>query len=183
MLILTERFKEEIIMEKIIKEKISAETDKRDLDALANELTYRKYIMGRVNLTKLFPDISTMDYLALRGISKLSERDGNRDKIYLQDIASDLKLPMCRVSEMIQLLKDKGIVIWTHDGDGSDGTYIKLTENGKNIMARQQEILGSYYKNVIEKFGREDFVEMLQMLARLEKIMDEEAKRLNRKED
>lgn len=172
------RFKEVIDMEKTF-----AEIDKKEFHALANELTYRKYTMGRVNLTKLFPDISTMDYLALWVISRLSEKEGNGDKVYLQDIAADLKLPMSRVSEMMQTLKDKGVLIWTHDGDGSDGTYVKLTENGKNIMMKEQGVLGSYYKNVIGKFGREDFVQMLQMLARLEKIMDEEAKTLNVEEE
>ena len=44
-------------------------------------------------------------------------------------------------------------------------------------MKKQQEILGSYYRNVIEEFGKEEFVSMLQMFARLERIMDEESEK------
>ncbi len=153
------------------------EVDRKEFNELASEITYRRYMMDKVNLTKIFPDISTMDYIALWVISRLAEKKPDIDKIYLQDIAADLKVPMNRVSEMIQKLRDKGVLIWTHDGDGSEGTYVKLTESGQEVMKKQQEILGSYYRNVIEEFGKEEFVRMLQMLARLERIMNEESEK------
>ena len=158
-------------------EKPITEVDRKEFNELASEITYRRYMMDKVNLTKIFPDISTMDYIALWVISRLAEKKPDSDKIYLQDIAADLKVPMNRVSEMIQKLRDKGVLIWTHDGDGSEGTYVKLTASGQEAMKKQQEILGSYYRNVIEKFGKEEFVRMLQMLARLERIMDEESEK------
>ena len=158
-------------------EKPITEVDRKEFNELASEITYRRYMMDKVNLTKIFPDISTMDYIALWVISRLAEKKPDSDKIYLQDIAADLKVPMNRVSEMIQKLRDKGVLIWTHDGDGSEGTYVKLTASGREAMKKQQEILGSYYRNVIEKFGKEEFVRMLQMLARLERIMDEESEK------
>ena len=153
------------------------EADRKEFNELASEITYRRYMMDKVNLTKIFPDISTMDYIALWVISRLAEKKPDIDKIYLQDIAADLKVPMNRVSEMIQKLRDKGVLIWTHDGDGSEGTYVKLTGSGQEAMKKQQEILGSYYRNVIEEFGKEEFVSMLQMFARLERIMDEESEK------
>ena len=158
-------------------EKPITEVDRKEFNELASEITYRRYMMDKVNLTKIFPDLSTMDYIALGVISRLAEKKPDSDKIYLQDIAADLKVPMNRVSEMIQKLRDKGVLIWTHDGDGSEGTYVKLTASGQEAMKKQQEILGSYYRNVIEKFGKEEFVRMLQMLARLERIMDEESEK------
>lgn len=158
-------------------DKSITEVDRKEFNELASEITYRRYMMDKVNLTKIFPDISTMDYIALWVISRLAEKKPDIDKIYLQDIAADLKVPMNRVSEMIQKLRDKGVLIWTHDGDGSEGTYVKLTESGQEAMKKQQEILGSYYRNVIEEFGKEEFVSMLQMLARLERIMDEESEK------
>lgn len=153
------------------------EVDRKEFNELASEITYRRYMMDKVNLTKIFPDISTMDYIALWVISRLAEKKPDSDKIYLQDIAADLKVPMNRVSEMIQKLRDRGVLIWTHDGDGSEGTYVKLTASGREAMKKQQEILGSYYRNVIEEFGKEEFVQMLQMLARLERIMDKESEK------
>lgn len=158
-------------------DKSITEVDRKEFNELASEITYRRYMMDKVNLTKIFPDISTMDYIALWVISRLAEKKPDSDKIYLQDIAADLKVPMNRVSEMIQKLRDKGVLIWTHDGDGSEGTYVKLTASGQEAMKKQQEILGSYYRNVIEEFGKEEFVRMLQMLARLERIMDEESEK------
>lgn len=153
------------------------EVDRKEFNELASEITYRRYMMDKVNLTKIFPDISTIDYVALWVISRLAEKKPDSDKIYLQDIAADLKVPMNRVSEMIQKLRDRGVLIWTHDGDGSEGTYVKLTASGREAMKKQQEILGSYYRNVIKEFGKEEFVQMLQMLARLERIMDKESEK------
>ena len=64
------------------------EVDRKEFNELASEITYRRYMMDKVNLTKIFPDISTMDYIALWVISRLAEKKPDIDKIYLQDIAA-----------------------------------------------------------------------------------------------
>ena len=48
------------------------EVDRKEFNELASEITYRRYMMDKVNLTKIFPDISTMDYIALWVISRLA---------------------------------------------------------------------------------------------------------------
>ena len=63
-------------------------------------------------------------------------------------------------------------MVWSHDGDGSDGTYVSITELGIKSMCRQEEILNDYYSRVIEKFGYDNIIGLLRQIEKLEEIME-----------
>ena len=84
---------------------------------------------------------------------------------------------------MIGKLRDKGLLTWAHDGDGSEGTYVTITESGKNLLCEQEEILKKYYGNVIEKFGKEKLIQLLQLMKELETIMSGEFEELEEKDE
>lgn len=77
---------------------------------------------------------------------------------------------------MIRGLRDRGLVSWSHDGDGSEGTYITVTESGLGLIERQEAVLKDYYRRVIEKFGAENMIAFLNQMKSLEEIMDAELK-------
>ena len=81
---------------------------------------------------------------------------------------------MRQTSQMAGELKDRGLVTWSHDGDGSDGTYMSITDRGRELIAKNEEILKKYYGNVIEKYGRDDMIQLLQMMKRLENVVQGE---------
>ena len=95
-------------------------------------------------------------------------------KVYLADIAERMQMPVRQTSALIGRLRDRGFITWTHDGNGSEGTYVQITDLGRKKASEQEEILSGYYGNVIDKFGKENIVHLLQMMNELDSIMSEE---------
>ena len=75
---------------------------------------------------------------------------------------------------MIGSLRDRGFVTWSHDGNGSEGTYVTITDSGKKLLNEQEEILKQYYGKVIDDFGKEKMIQLLQLMKELETVMSSE---------
>lgn len=79
-------------------------------------------------------------------------------------------------------LRDRGLITWSHDGDGSEGTYLSITETGKELVAKNEEILKKYYGRVIEKYGKEDMIQLLQLIKKLETVAQSEFEEIEEEE-
>lgn len=150
-------------------------TDSSGLSQLANELTYRRYMTNRVSTSRYFSYMTVPEYIVLcmAAQPELLE-NGDSQKIYLADIAERMKMPVRQTSALIGRLRDRGLLTWTHDGNGSEGTYVQITDLGRKKAEEQEKILSNYYGNVIQKFGKENIVHLLQMMNELDSIMSEE---------
>lgn len=152
---------------------------KKDLTTLANEITYRKYLLEKVNVKKLFSGISVLDYNAMQAILRFNEKKENvTDRIYLRELSEELKIPISRVSQMIGRLQENGMVRWKHEGKGEQGTYIEITDRGVEAVKKQQDILKSFYGTVVTRYGIDKFVQMLDMVTELENIMTDELEKI-----
>lgn len=152
-----------------------------DLGLLSDEMTFRRYFTGAMNTKKIFSRMSTGNYITIEIIEKLIEKqhannsgEDETDRIYLKDLAAHFKIPMYKVSEIVRDMSERGMVTWTHDGKGEEGTYIILTESGMKAAKEQQEILKEFYSRVIDRFGKDKFVELIQLMADLDQVMETE---------
>ena len=151
----------------------------KDLTTLANEITYRKYLLEKVNVKKLFNGISVLDYNAMQAILRFNEKKENvTDRIYLRELSEELKIPISKVSQMIGRLQENGMVRWKHEGKGEQGTYIEITDRGIEAVKRQQDILKSFYGTVVTRYGIDKFMQMLDMVTELEDIMTDELEKI-----
>lgn len=160
-------------------EEVKTEQNQSDMVALANEMTLRSFRWNQMNLQKIFQNMSSLDYTAMWILSRHIEEEEKSRKIYLKDISEKMELPMPRVSAMVRELQDRGLVYWKHDGKGENGTYIQITEHGMEKALEQQDKLKDFYKKVVEKFGKERFVELLGEMAELEDIMNCEINKID----
>ena len=144
-----------------------------DILEISNELAYRAYVMNRDQVRKRLSEISFREYIALQMISRIAS-DGS-DRAYLKDLADNMWLSTRQMSKLAGSLRDSGLVTWSHDGDGSDGTYLSITERGKELISKNEELLRKYYENVIEEYGREEIIDLLLKMKKLETIMQSEA--------
>lgn len=142
--------------------------DKKDLMNLSNEITYHRYVLSHKKVENLYKDMSMSEYIALKNIS--GAEDG--EKIYLNDIANKLEITVPQASRAVRKLADRGLVLWEHDGNGSEGTYVTVTDSGKTLLSEQQNILSDYYGKVVSIFGEERLKELLSLLGELEEAMD-----------
>ena len=141
-----------------------------DMTELSNKLTYHRYMLSKDQTETLFKDITIPEYIALEEI-KSSIENG---KVYLKEISENMKISISKASKLAGELKEKGLVKWSHDGDGSEGTYISFTELGLQIMEMQEKILKDYYGRVAEKFGKERLITLLTLMSELEDVMSGE---------
>ncbi len=147
-----------------------------DLVELGNEMFRLRFSMDSGLVSAVFQDISVPDYLIL---STLSHRMGIHEpdaKVYLSMISKEMEFPITRVSRIVQNLQSKGYVYWEHD---STGTYIYLSETGREVMARQQESLKTFFEKVEERISREELVRSLESMIMLEEAMELEAERIS----
>ncbi len=141
-------------------------SDRNDMTGLSNEITYHRYVLSHRKVESLYKAMSMPEYIALKSFS------GGADKIYLKDIADKLEITVQQASKAVRRIADRGLVTWEHDGNGSEGTYVTITEAGEELLREQQGILRDYYGRVADIFGRERFRELLALLNELEDAMD-----------
>lgn len=152
---------------------------KGNMGDIVNEATFHSYAISKLSVRGLFKKMTAADYMALIRLTESVDSVEESKKIYLEDIANELKLPMGSVSKLARTLRDRGLVTWQHDGHGEDGTYIQITDKGISSVMEQQAILNKFYTNVIERFGKEEFMDLLKRIRELEAIMDSEITKEN----
>lgn len=146
-----------------------------DITKLSNELTYRRYMMNKDQIKNLFRELDMPEYIALHSISATNETsDIYSGRTYLKELADKMQLTIRQTSKMVGNLKDRGLLSWSHDGNGSEGTYVTITELGQKLLNEQEELLKNFYGRVIEKFGKDNLVLLLQMMKQLETVMSSE---------
>ncbi len=146
-----------------------------DIGWLANEITYRRYMLNRVSMQCYFREVTAEEYILLC-MCLAAERESEQSdaaRIYFSTIMEQMRLTLRQTSSLIGKLRDRGFVVWSHDDTGDEGTYIVLTKAGREIALKQEKILITYYEHVIEKFGKTKFVELIQMMDQLDTIMNE----------
>lgn len=153
--------------------------EKTDVIKLSNELIYQKYLFNREQIKDIFTKMSIPEYIALQYIA-MEEKDSDiySGRTYLKDLSVKLQITMRQTSKMIEGLRDMGYVVWSHDGNGSEGTYVTITESGKTLLKEQEEAMKRYYSKVFDKFGRENLIQLLQLMKQLETVMSSEMETL-----
>lgn len=89
-----------------------------------------------------------------------------------------MQLSMRQTSKMVGDLRDRGLVIWSHDGNGKDGTYVTITENGRKLLGNQETIVKEFYGRVIDSFGKENLIHLLHLMKELETVMTREIEQM-----
>lgn len=146
-----------------------------DITQLSHELTYRRYLMNKGQTKRFFQELSIPEYIVLHIVEK-NEKESEiySGRTYLKELVEKLQLTIRQTSRMVSDMKGRGLLLWSHDGDGSEGTYVRMTDEGRAILEKQEETLKKYYGKVIDKFGKENLIQLLQMMKQLETVMDAE---------
>lgn len=150
-----------------------------DILKLSNELMYRRYLLNKDQLRSFFKELSIPDYIALHIIQETEEfTEIYERRTYLKDLAEKMQMTIRQTSKLVGNLRDRGLLLWSHDGNGSEGTYVTITESGKKLLKNQEQILRDYYGKVIEKYGKENLIQFLRLVKELETVMSSELERM-----
>lgn len=163
----------------MMKEVILMAEMKEHMQEIAHEITYRRYLLSRDNAKSMFKDVHITEYIVLEYMCEQKEKDSiYSDKIYLSEISEKLNLPIRKTSKLIREMKGKNLVRWDHDGDGKDGTYVTITEHGMKVFAETDGKLRDFYARILEKFGKEKVVQLLQLMKEFDSVMRTELEQM-----
>ena len=130
--------------------------EKKDISILklGNEFMMRRYLFNKAGMNK---GLSITDYIALHIIDNTeSEEDIYQGKSYLKDIAEKMRLTIRQTSRMVGVLN------------------VTMTADGHKLLEDNREIIKEYYGKVINRFGKENLIELLNLMKQLETVMDSE---------
>ena len=137
---------------------------------LAERFLYNRYLIGKESNSKLLNGLKLPEFVALHGLHLKFEEDENLDRVYLKDLAAEMDLPIPKTSEIVKTLQAKGMVEWTFDGKGEDGTYVTITDKGNEFLKDNKVYFEEFSARIIERFGRERFEQFISMMAEIEHI-------------
>lgn len=143
-----------------------------ELSVLSNELITRKYLFNKVEARR---NISIQDYIVMHIITEThNDCSVYGGKAYLRDIAEKMNISIRNTSKLANELKEKGLIKWMHEGDGSNGTFVEITDEGRMLFEKERIRLEKFYGNVIEKFGIENLRQMLNLMKQFETVVSGE---------
>ena len=152
---------------------------KEPMNNIAHEITYRRYMLSRDDARFMFKDINISEYIVLHYMCERLENDSiYSGKIYLSELSEKLSLPIRATSKLIRGMSGKNLVSWDHDGDGKDGTYVTITEHGKTVLEETGDNLRDFYIRVLQKFGEEKVIELLQLMKEFDSVMRTELEQM-----
>ena len=134
------------------------------LEQLSMEMVYHRFLMGRREVRRFMDGLGTVEFIIL-SMALTCERK------YLKDIAKDLEMPMNEVAHAVERLKDKGLVIWTHDGYGVDGTYIMVNETGREVAEEHKKKMIAYYEKILDEVTDEEIMTFMTVLRKLTNLL------------
>ncbi|MGN0407398.1 MAG: hypothetical protein ACI4EJ_03995 [Bacteroides sp.] len=150
-----------------------------EIGKLSNELTYRRYLMNKGKIQELFQKMTLQEYIALYIIAQERENCPDREeKTYLKDLAEKMQLTVRQTSKAMEKLRDRGLILWSYDGTGSQGTYVTITKTGKELYLEQENVLRKCYEKVIGKFGKENLILLLKLMQQLDTLVYSEIKKM-----
>lgn len=144
------------------------------MDELEKVFIRNQFQIEKLKNEKLFVKLNQSEYMAMEALREALDRREGDGAIYLYEIAENLNLPMPTVSKIVQRLNEKGLISWELDIETRKNTYIKMTENGNQLLEEQKTLLHEFYHNVIGKLGEEYSEKFVSMLAHVNEIMKTE---------
>lgn len=148
---------------------------KKDMDTLDlfNELMFQKFTVDRASLVQRMMGLSVPAYVALFYIEEETRLD-DKDKVFVRELSDHLTISLMETAKIVDELQEQNLVERAYKGDGSEGTYVYLTERGKTACDKQRAAVVKKYRRVVEQFGKDRLIELLQMLEDLDKIVHAE---------
>ncbi|MDO4978183.1 MAG: hypothetical protein Q4E53_13085 [Eubacteriales bacterium] len=140
---------------------------------LYNQLITQVYLHGKKELEYLFPDMNIAEYIVLHIIAHIDDmKEEKTGKVYLKELSTAMEMSLAQTSQLAQSMQENGLIEWTHDPiNASNGTYITISENGKNLLGKQAAHLMNNLQAVREEIATEELLASLKTLNKIREIL------------
>ena len=129
----------------------------------------QKFHKLRIN-TKILGEMPNSEIMMLKKIKMNSSEDKGVTMSTLSDL---LEISKPAVSQLINVLEDKGYVERITTKNDRRLVYVRLTENGEQCLAKQLRSFLDGMNQVFAKMGEDDTADLLRLLNKLYTIVSE----------
>ena len=127
------------------------------------------FFLNRINIGKIFEYMERSEYLFLHNIQKCMQTSGN-DKVYISELAGQMKLTVIETSRVVKNLEDKGYVTWQTD-DNKERTFVKLTVKAQEAMAQQNDKMVKAYRKISSEISEDEIMQAITTLGKIREIV------------
>lgn len=114
------------------------------------------------------------EFFMLHCIGAHEEHLGEADSgIKISDLSSHMKMSMPAVSQMINLLEDKGYVERYLTKKDRRVVYVHLTPTGKDEFIKQKKHVAAIMDQIMDRIGETDIDELIRLLNKFYDTMEE----------
>jgi DNA-binding MarR family transcriptional regulator len=103
--------------------------------------------------------------------------------IKVSDLTKLMKGTKSATSKMLRTLEEKDYIIRISDEKDKRNVYIKLSAKGEAIFLQSINSMNQYVESIIDKMGMEDIEQLISLLNKLCKTMDEVNEKTERKDN
>ncbi|MEG0771305.1 MAG: MarR family transcriptional regulator [Clostridia bacterium] len=89
----------------------------------------------------------------------------------ITSLSKELCVSVPAVSQMINALEEKGLVVRVPSETDRRIVKVKLTDSGNDFLKRSLDILFRYIDDILYKMGENDSTELISLLLKLETLM------------
>ncbi len=147
--------------------------DEQNGTGLNNSPIYHQFLFQSGFFSYLMNELTYQEYALLDRIEKVSEENAYADRrVYLKELAAQVNLSGRSLSCLVKCLKEKGYVLWKHDGNGSEGTYLIMTDLGRDTLYKNKTMLKQRFAKVITEFGENRMLSLISLWKDLEGVMN-----------
>ena len=100
------------------------------------------------------------------------------DAATVSQLAERARVSMPAVSQVLRLLEEKGLLARTFKREDRRVVYVTLTEEGRALLLKAQELFFSYLNEMARRMGEEESEELIRLLNRFGSILEEVKKDL-----
>lgn len=100
----------------------------------------------------------------------------NNELTQVKDISEHMEITRPAVNTILNRLEDRGIIERTRLKDDRKSVYVNLTKKAYNLYETEKQKLADFMEKVINSIGEEDTYKLIELLERVNNILEEEAR-------
>ena len=137
--------------------------------------------MGKVG-DDLFSDrLTNNEFVALcilSDVQKKQQKEQTEPGIYVSVLAATMHSSMPAVSRLLRAMEEKGWIERSVDRKDRRNTFVRITEEGRQMQQEQIAWMGGIFMDTIRKIGTEKMGAMLSLLENFALEMEEKIKEM-----
>lgn len=149
------------------------ELAREQLIEMGNKWLEMQFITREDHFKKLFSEMYIFDYITLTLLIKNNGFDEAGKRVYLSDLKEEMDLPMENVSKIVQGMQSRGVIYWNHDASDRPGTFITMSEMGREALSLQEKKIECFFETAIGEFSKDEFIKLIELRSKFNEVMED----------